>query len=128
MRLQQTDSSPKRGPQPPRPAKVELNNSHRLIFGPTGSNPCSASNCPSRTSTSPATLEAYQNVFDHIVGSSRLGTNLLQVPEFYEGSGGDVQCVSPSLCRSRVERWQSGHAELRKKAWEMLPGVFGLGG
>ena len=108
--------------------EVELNNTHRLIFGPTGSNPCSASNCPSRTPTSPATLEAYQKVFDHIVDSSQLGTNLLQVPEFCEGSGGNVRCVSPSICRSCVERWQSGHAELRKKVWEMLPGVFGLKG
>jgi hypothetical protein len=105
--------------------EVELNQSHRLIFG---SHPCSALNCPSRTPTDPGTLEAYQKVFDHIVGSSQLGTKVLQVPEFYEDRGGNLQCVSPGICGSCVERWESGHADLRKKAWVMLPDVFGLKG
>ena len=109
--------------------EMELNEIHRLIFGPKGSHPCSASNCPSRTPASPAALEAYQKVFDHIVGPSRLGrTNLLQVPEFREDCGGEVQCVSPGICSSCVEIWESGHADLRKKAWAMLPDVFGLDG
>ena len=108
--------------------EVELNETHRLIFGPGGSHPCSATNCPSRTPTRPAALEAYQKVFDHIVGSPRSGTKVLQVPEFYENCGGDVQCVSPGICSGCVERWESGHAELRKKAWAMLPDVFGLKG
>ena len=107
--------------------EVELSETHRLIFGPIGSRPCSASNCPSRTPTGPAALEAYQKILDHIVGPSRSGrTNLLQVPEFYEDCGGDVQCIGPGICSNCVERWESGHADLRKKAWIMLPDVFGL--
>ena len=108
--------------------EVELNDTHRLIFGPTGSHPCTTSNCPSRTPTGPVALEAYQKVFGHTVGPSRLGTRVLQVPEFYEDCGGDVQCVSPGICSRCVGGWESGHAELRKKAWVMLPSVFGLNG
>ena len=109
--------------------EMELDETHNLIFGPTGSRPCSASNCPSRTPTGPAALEAYRNVLNHVVGPTRSGrTNLLQVPEFYEDCGGDVQCIGPGICSSCVERWESGHADLRKKAWMMLPDVFGLKG
>ena len=108
--------------------EVELNETHRLIFGPKGTQPCSTPDCPSRTPTGPAASEAYQKVFGHISGSSQLGTNLLQVPEFYEDRGGCVQCVCPDICSKCVEGWVSGHAELRKKAWAILPGVFGLKG
>lgn len=108
--------------------EVELNEAHRLIYGPKGSQPCSASSCPSRTPTSPAALVAYQEVFDHVVGPSQLGTKVLEVPELYEDWGGVLQCVSPGICGNCVERWETGHAELRKKAWAMLPDVFGLKG
>ena len=106
--------------------EVELSGTARLISGAQSTHPCSALNCPARTPTGPVALEAYKKVFDHIVGSSRLGTNVLQVPEFYEDRGGDVQCVGPGICGRCVERWESGHAELRKKVWAMLPDVFGL--
>ena len=106
--------------------QVELNGSHRLIFGPKGSHPCSVLDCPSRTPSGTAALEAYQTVFDHVVGSSQLGTKVLEVPEFYEDRGGDLLCVGPGVCSGCVDRWESGHAELRKKAWAMLPDVFGL--
>ena len=108
--------------------EVELIETHRLIFEPTGSHPCSASNCPSRTPRGPAALGAYQKVFDRIVGSSQSGTKVLQVPEFYEDCGGYLQCVGPGMCSNCVERWESGHAELRKKVWAILPDVFGLEG
>ena len=108
--------------------EVELNETHDLIFEPDGSRPCSTSNCPSRAPTGPAALAAYHRVFDRIVGSSQFGTKVLQVPEFYEDCGGEVQCVGTGICRGCVERWESGHAELRKKAWTVLPGVFGLNG
>ena len=108
--------------------EVELNETHRLIFGPKDS-PCSpASSCPSRTPTGPAALEAYQKVFDRIVSSSELGTKVLQVPEFYEDYGDGLQCVGPGICSNCVGRWESGRAELRKKSWVMLPDVFGLNG
>ena len=106
--------------------EVELNGAHHLIFGPKGTHHCSTPNCPSRTPTGSAALEAYQKVFDRIAGSSQQGTKVLQVPEFIEDLGDDVQGVGPGICSSCVERWASGHAELRKKAWATLPDVFGL--
>jgi len=107
--------------------EAELNETHDLIFEPNSSRPCSVSDCPSRIPTSPAALAAYHKVFDHIVGSSQLGgTKVLQVPEFYEDHDGELQCIGPSICSGCVERWESGHAELRKKTWTSLPGVFGL--
>jgi len=106
--------------------RVEWNETHRLIFGPKGSHPCSTLDCPSRTPASTAALEAYQKAFDHIVGSSQSGTKVLGVPEFYEDCGSDRRCVGPGICSSCVERWESGHAELRKKVWAMLPSAFGL--
>ena len=108
--------------------EVELNETHRLIFEPRGVLSCSVSNCPSRTPTTPTASEAYRKVFDHIVGSSQLGTNVLQVPEFYEDCGGDLECVGPGICSSCVGRWETGHAELRKNFWSKLPDIFGLKG
>ena len=108
--------------------EVELKETHDLIFESKGSHPCSTSNCPSRTPTGLAASAAYRKVFDHVVGPPRLGTKALQVPEFYENCGGEVQCVGPGICSGCVERWESGHAELRKKVWAMLPDAFGLNG
>ena len=71
-------------------------------------------------------LEAYKKVFDHIVGSSQLGTNLLQVPEFYEDFGGNLRCAGSGICGGCAGGWEPGRTELRKKVWAMLPGVFGL--
>ena len=109
--------------------EIERDETYRLIFGPKGSHPCLASNCPSRAPAGAVALQAYQKVVDHIVvGSSQLGTKVLQVPEFYESFGGGPQCVNSGVCRNCVERWESGHADLRKKAWTRLPDVFGLKG
>ena len=108
--------------------EVELNETHRLIFEPKDSRPCSTPKCPSRTPTSPGALDAYRKVLNHIVGSSQLGTRVLQVPEFYEDLGGDLQCVSKDVCSKCVERWNCGHAELRRMAWGRLRDVFGLKG
>ena len=85
---------------------MELNKTHHLIFGLADSRSCSALNCPSRTPAGLAALEAHQKGF------------------------GDVQCqcVSPGICSGCVERWESGHVELRKKARVMFPSVFGLVG
>ena len=105
--------------------EVELNEAYHLDFESKGSHPSCAPNCPSRTPTSPATLATYRKVFDRTVGSSQLGTTVLQVPEFYEKCEGGTRCVSPGICSSCVDRWESGHAELRRKAWTRLPDVFG---
>ena len=108
--------------------EIGLNEIHHLIFGPRGSHPCSTPICPSHAPTSPAAMEAYQTVFDHVVGSSRSGTKVLQVPEFRDvcNDGDDVEYVSPGIRHNCVERWELGHAELRKKAWAMLPDTFCL--
>ena len=108
--------------------EVELNETHDLIFGQRGFHPCSTSDCPLRTQTGPAGSAACRDVFKHIVGSSRSGTKVLEVPDFYQDLGGEVQCIGPGICRSCVESWESGHAELRKRVWAMLPDVFGLNG
>ena len=109
--------------------EMERDGTYRLIFGPNDSHPCLASNCPSRAPTGTVALQAYQKVFDHIaVGSSQLGTRALRVPEFYEDREGGPRCISLGVCRNCVERWESEHADLRKKAWARLPDVFGLRG
>jgi len=108
--------------------EVELNETHRMVYALEGSRPCSTPSCPSRTPTGPAALATYRKVFDHVVGSSHLGTKVLQVPKFYEEREGDTQCAGPGICGSCVERWERGHAELRRKAWAVLPDVFGMNG
>ena len=108
--------------------EVEFNETHRLIFGSKGSHPCSTLNCPSRTPSDPGAMEVYQKVFDRVVGPSQLGVRVLQVPGFYESCGGDPQRIGLGFCKSCVERWESGHADLRRKAWAMLPEIFGLEG
>jgi hypothetical protein len=108
--------------------EVEFNETHRLVFGPKGSRLCPTPTCPSRTPSDPRASEVYQKVFDRIVGPSQLGMKVLQVPGFYEDRGGGLHCVGPGICKSCVERWESRHAELRKKAWAMLPDAFGLKG
>jgi len=105
--------------------EVELNETRCLIFGSKDSNPCSMLNCPSLTPIGPAALAAYRKVFNHVVASPRLGTKVLQIPEFYEVHGGDLQCVGHGICSNCVEKWERGHAVLRKKVWAMLPDVFG---
>ena len=99
--------------------EAELSGTHRLVFG---------TDDPSATPTSPAVLEAFQKIIDHIVGPSQQGTRALQVPEFYQDRGGKTVFIFPKIFRSRVEGWESGHADLRKKVWSMLPDAFGLAG
>ena len=106
--------------------EVELNETHRLVFEPESTHPCSVSNCPSHTPIIPTALEAYRKVFDHILGSFKLRTNVLQVPESYDDCGGNLQCAGPGICSGCVGRWETGHAELRKSVWAKLPDVFGL--
>ena len=108
--------------------EMERDETHRLIFGPKYPRACSVPKCPSRAPTGPAALAVYGKVFDHIVGISQQGTKVLQVPEFYMDGGGDGGPVFPDICRSCVERWESGHADLRKKVWVALPEIFGLKG
>ena len=108
--------------------ELEFSETHRLIFEPETPPLCSTSKCPSRTRTGPAALDAYRKVFNHVVGSSQFGTKVLQVPEFYEDRGDELQCIGGDICRNCVEGWEVRHANLRKKVWMRLPEVFGLKG
>ncbi|KAF9783234.1 hypothetical protein BJ322DRAFT_1008232 [Thelephora terrestris] len=106
--------------------EVELNETHRLVFGPKNSQKCSELKCPSRDQNGSAAATVYQKVFDHIVGPSQRGTKVLQVPQFHANlEGGDVRVFS-DFCVNCLRRWESGHADLRKKVWVMLPSAFGL--
>ena len=96
--------------------EVELNESHRLVFGPKGDKACSESRCPSNTLTCLSASATHQRVFDHVVGPSQHATKVLQVPKFYVDD----------ICDNCIERWESGHADLRAKVWAMLPSAFGL--
>ena len=108
--------------------EMELNEAHRLTFGPRDSQCSSALACPFLIPAHPAAVAISQRVFDHMTGSSQLGTRVLQAPELYEDRGGRLQCVEPCICGDCLEELTSGHAALRKKAWAALPDVFGLKG
>ncbi|KAF9646047.1 hypothetical protein BDM02DRAFT_3119262 [Thelephora ganbajun] len=108
--------------------EIELNETHRLIFEPKDPHLCSTLRCPSRTPATSMAFEAYRKVFEHTVGSSQLGTKVLQFPDLYQDYGGDVACVVIEMCSVCSDRWKSGFADLRKNVWAKLPEVFGLKG
>ena len=102
--------------------EMELKEIHRLIFGSKGSQSCLRSNCPSRTTTGPRVSEVHQEIVDRITDSAQSGTKILQVLSLKEVCGSD--CLG--FCESCMEGWEAGHADVRKKAWGILPDVFGL--
>ena len=104
--------------------EMELKQTHRLIFGSKTSQPCSSSNCPSRNAVGSKVSDAHEKVVGLITDASRPGTKLLQILSLSDVCGGD----SHGFCGRCVEVWETGHAEVRKKAWAALPGVFGLKG
>ena len=109
--------------------ELELKEVHSLIFGPKNSHPCHSLSCPPNNPAAPAVFEACREVFNRIVGPSQQGTRVLQVPEFHsQPCGGERETVFPAICKTCVERWESGHADLRKQVWSMLPDAFGLKG
>ena len=107
--------------------EVELIEIHPLIFA-KNSPPCCSSICPTNNPTRPSTSEDYRFVFNHIVGPSQQGTKVLQVPELYRKRRSEIPPGLFHFCSNCVERWTRGHADLRKKAWVMLPRAFGLEG
>ena len=102
--------------------EMELKETHRLILGSNSPHSCRSLNCPSRNTMGPRVSEAHQKVVDRIVESADSGTKLLQVLSVKEVCGGD--CFG--FCAGCVEGWEAGHADVRKKAWAVLPDVFGL--
>ena len=101
--------------------ELERDEIRHLIMGPIASHPCSSANCPSRKTTDPRDSDAHQKLIDRIVGPSRPGTKVLQVLSL---SGGDPD----GFCENILKWWEDGHVSVRKKAWGMLPKVFGLEG
>jgi len=99
--------------------EVEFEETHDLVFGKDS---CFTKGCPSRYPTT------FRKALDRIMGSPRPGTEVLEVPKFFEDCGGGVPRVDPGVCSGCLRGWCSGHAELRERVWAMLPGVFGLGG
>ncbi|KAF9783233.1 hypothetical protein BJ322DRAFT_1212043 [Thelephora terrestris] len=104
--------------------KLELNETYRLVLGPKISQTCSSPNCPSRIATGLKVSAAHQKVIDQITDSSWSGTKVLQVLSLSSINEGDPD----GFCEVCVKGWEAGHLEVRKKAWNMLPGAFGLKG
>jgi len=102
--------------------EMELKESHRLILGSSNSRTCFSPNCTSPKTMDPRGSDVRHEIVDRIVGSSQSGTKILQVLSLSDVCGGD----NHGFCESCVEWWECGRAEVRKKAWDGLPGVFGL--
>ena len=108
--------------------EMELKEMHRIIFTIKDAFDhagCSSTDCPSRRFEGPLDAEitgAHQRAFDRITESAHGGTRILQVlsaSEFAEDTGSE-------FCQVCVEKIQAAHAEVKRKAWAVLPEVFGL--
>ena len=105
--------------------ELEVNETHRLILGSKGSDPCSSTSCPSGKSTGPGVSRAHQKVIDRIAGPPQSGgTKVLEVLSLSGVRGDD----SDRFCGNCVKEWELGHAEIRKRAWGTLQSAFGLRG
>ena len=102
--------------------EMDLKESHRLVLGLSTTRLCHSLNCTSPKTVDPRVSDMRHEIVDRITGSSQSGTKILQVLSLGDVCGGD----SHGFCESCVEWWECGRAEVRKKAWAVLPGVFGL--
>jgi len=102
--------------------ELELNETYRLVLGSKISRACSSPICPSRSTTDPRASDAHKKVIDRITDASRSGTKVLQVLSLSSINEGDPD----GFCESCLKGWDTGHLEVRKKAWNMLPDAFGL--
>jgi len=101
--------------------EMELREIHRLIFGSKAPRPCSWPHCTSFTTTVPRVSEACQKVVDRIADSAHSGTKILEVLSLKEVYGDD----RVGFCDICVGVWEAGHADVRKRAWGVLLGMFG---
>ena len=99
--------------------EMELKEIHCLIATP---HRCLSHGCVSPKTLGPGGSDAERKVIDKITGSSQSGTKILQVFSLDDICGGELG----GFCKSCEEWWESGHVEVRKKAWAALPSVFGL--
>ena len=102
--------------------EFELNETYRLVLGSKASHSCPSSNCPSRDTAGPRASDAHTRVINRITAASQSGTKVLQVLS----SSSICEGNSDVFCESCVKRWEAGHVEVRRRAWNMLPDVFGL--
>ena len=108
--------------------EMELKETHRIVFtlkDAPNRLVCSSAQCPSRSSKGVSDVEimgAHQRAFDRITGSTVETTRILQVL----GASEFAEDAKSKFCQVCVEKIQVGHAEVRKKAWAVLPEVFGL--
>ena len=98
--------------------EMELKEIHRLITTP---HRCLSHGCVSPKTLGPGESDAERKVIEKITGSSQSGTRVLQVFSLNDICGDDLD----GFCKSCEEWWESGHVEVRKKAWSALPSVFG---
>ena len=99
--------------------EMELKGIHRLITTP---HRCLSHGCVSPKTLGPGGSDTEHKVIDQITGSSHSGTRILQVFSLNDVCGDELDVC----CKSCEEWWESGHVEMRKKAWAALPSVFRL--
>ena len=104
--------------------ELELNETYCLVLESKASHRCSSPNCPSRNAMGPRVTDAHKKIIDRITDCTRPGTKVLQVLALSSIEEG----VSDGFCESCVKGWEAEHAEVRKRAWNMLSDVFGLMG
>ena len=102
--------------------ELELSEIHRLVLGLVTSNPCSSTSCPSRRTKGSSVSGVHQSVIERITASSRSEMKVLEVHSLGRIYGND----SDGFCEVCVNEWDTGHAEVRRRAWNMLSKVFGL--
>ena len=110
--------------------EMELKEMHRIIFAIKNAAHgvgCSSMDCPSRNSRGlldEEFIQAHQQTFDRITGSTVRGTRILQVlsaKEFMEDK-------ESKFCQICADKMAVAHGEVRKKAWAALPKAFDLKG
>lgn len=99
--------------------EMELKEVHRLIMAP---HRCVSRACVSPKTSGPGASDVEREVIDKITGSSQSGTKILQVCSLNDICGSELGVP----CKRCEEWWESGHGEVRKKAWAALPSMFGL--
>ena len=103
--------------------ELEREEIHHLVLIPMTLHPCSSLSCTSLRTKDPRVSGAHQRLVDLIAGSSRPGTKVLQVLSL------SSVCGDPDgFCESCLKGWEVEHVGVRKKAWDMLPKMFGLEG
>ena len=100
--------------------ELEHSEVHRLVLGLVTSNPCPSASCPSRKTKGSSVSDVHQKVIERIKAPPRSGMTVLEV-----FSLGEIR-DSDRFCEVCVGEWDVGHAEVRRRAWNMLPEVFGL--